>query len=38
MQFYILQGKKDYQIPMSEFELWQAAVGANANIKMQSLC
>ncbi|HBN02912.1 MAG TPA: hypothetical protein DD396_02600 [Bacteroidetes bacterium] len=36
MQFYILQGKKDYQIPMSEFELWQAAVGANANIKMQS--
>lgn len=35
-QFFIVQGEKDYQIPMTEFELWRATVGASEHVKMQS--
>jgi fermentation-respiration switch protein FrsA (DUF1100 family) len=34
--FFILQGEKDYQITMTDFELWRAAVGMQQNVKMQS--
>jgi dienelactone hydrolase len=32
----ILQGERDYQVTMKEFELWKAAVGGNKNVTMKS--
>lgn len=34
--FYILQGEKDYQITMTDFEIWRKEVGAQANVSMMS--
>lgn len=34
--FFILQGEKDYQITITDFEIWRTAVGAKDNVKMQS--
>ena len=34
--FYILQGEKDYQITMTDFEIWRAEVGAQTNVTMMS--
>ena len=34
--FYILQGEKDYQITMTDFEIWRSEVGAQSNVTMMS--
>jgi dienelactone hydrolase len=32
----ILQGERDYQVTMKDFELWKSAVGARKNVTMRS--
>jgi alpha-beta hydrolase superfamily lysophospholipase len=36
MPFFIMQGEKDYQIPMKEYEKWQEVVGTQPNVTMRS--
>lgn len=36
LPFFIMQGEKDYQIPMTEFAKWQTAVASQPNVTMQS--
>ncbi|MFT6004040.1 MAG: alpha-beta hydrolase superfamily lysophospholipase, partial [Bacteroidia bacterium] len=36
MPFFIMQGEMDYQIPMSEYKIWQDVVGTQPNVTIQS--
>ena len=36
MPFFIMQGEMDYQIPMSEYKIWQDVVGTQPNVTMRS--
>jgi len=34
--FYILQGERDYQITMTDFDIWKKAVGDQSNVSMKN--
>jgi dienelactone hydrolase len=36
MPIRILQGERDYQVPMKDFELWKAGLGKNKDVVMKS--